>query len=66
MNNKKLIKSNDKMIAGICSGIAEYLGWQTLHVRILFIIATFLGASGLIIYTILNFVMPNSNNDSLV
>ena len=63
MNNKRLMKSNDKMIAGICSGIAEYLGWKTYHVRTIFFIATLLGASGLIIYTILNFVMPNSNND---
>ncbi len=65
MNNKKLMKSNDKMIAGICSGIAEYLGWKTFHVRTIFLVLTLLGASGLIIYTILNFVMPNSNNDSL-
>ncbi|HAI42967.1 MAG TPA: hypothetical protein DCM40_35125, partial [Maribacter sp.] len=27
MNNKRFKKSNDKMIAGICSGIAEYLDW---------------------------------------
>ena len=53
MNTKKLKKSNDKMIAGICSGIAEYLGWKTSHVRIIFLIATCLGAAGLIIYTIL-------------
>jgi phage shock protein PspC (stress-responsive transcriptional regulator) len=65
MNNKKLIKSNDKMIAGVCSGIAEYLGWQTSHVRTIFFITAFLGAFGLIIYTILNFVMPNYNDDSL-
>ena len=65
MNDKKLMKSNDKMIAGICSGIAEYLGWRTSYVRTIFFIATCLGASGLIIYTILNFVMPNSNTDSL-
>ena len=66
MNTKKLKKSNDKMIAGICSGIAEYLGWKTLHVRIIFLVATLLGAAGLIIYTILSFVMPNANNDSEV
>lgn len=65
MNNKKLMKSNDKMIAGICSGIAEYYGWKTLHVRIIFLVATLLGAAGIIIYTILSFVMPNSNDDSL-
>ncbi|MCC4213202.1 PspC domain-containing protein [Leeuwenhoekiella parthenopeia] len=63
MNNKKLTKSKDRMIAGVCSGIAEYLGWQTHHVRMLFLIGTLLGGSGLIIYTVLNFVMPNASND---
>jgi len=66
MNNKNFVKSSDKMIAGVCSGIAEYFDLQTSHVRFLFLTATLLGASGLIVYTILNFVMPNSNNDSLV
>jgi len=65
MNNKKLRKSNDKMIAGVCSGIAEYLGWKTFHVRTIFFVTAFLGAFGLIAYTILNFVMPNYNDDSL-
>ena len=65
MNNKRFKKSNDKMIAGICSGIAEYLDWKTNHVRTIFLIAKLLGASGLIIYTILNFIMPNSNTDYL-
>ena len=64
MNTKKLIKSNDKMIAGICSGIAEYLGWKTSHIRLIFVAATLLGASGLIMYIVLNFVMPNSDNNS--
>lgn len=63
MNNKKLTKSKDRMIAGVCSGISKYLGWQTHHVRMLFLIGTLLGGSGLIIYTVLNFVMPNASND---
>ncbi len=63
MNTKKLIKSNDIMIAGVCSGIAEYLGWKTSHMRLLFVVATLLGASGLIIYIILNLVMPNSDSE---
>ena len=65
MKNKTLRKSNNKVIAGICAGIAEYFGWQTKQVRSIFIIATILGASGLFAYIILFFLMPNSNiNDS--
>lgn len=32
-NNKKLTRSSNKMFAGVCAGIAEYLGWETSVVR---------------------------------
>lgn len=31
----------DKMITGVCGGIAEYLGWDPTIVRIIFVITTF-------------------------
>ncbi|MEQ9512874.1 MAG: PspC domain-containing protein, partial [Balneola sp.] len=35
----KLRKSrSDKMLAGVCSGLAEYLGWDPTIVRILFVV----------------------------
>ncbi len=64
MKNRILKKSNDKKIAGICSGIAEYFGWKPLHVRMIFVAVTILGASGLIAYIILYFVMPNHDNNA--
>jgi len=33
--------SNDKMLGGVCSGVAIYFGWDVLAVRILFIVLTF-------------------------
>ena len=33
--------SNDKMLSGICSGVAVYFGWDVLAVRILFVILAF-------------------------
>ena len=37
----KLKKSSNKFIFGVCAGIAEYLGWDTSIVRLLFFLGTF-------------------------
>ncbi|MBN8714243.1 MAG: PspC domain-containing protein [Xanthomonadales bacterium] len=50
----------DRMLAGICGGIAEYLGWDPTVVRVGWIILTLLGGSGILIYLILWLVMPKS------
>ena len=33
-NNKKLTRSSNRMIAGVCAGIAEYFGWDPTLLRI--------------------------------
>lgn len=49
----------DKMISGVCGGIAEYLGWDPTIVRIIFVILTFLGSGApVLLYFILALVMP--------
>ncbi|MDD3038198.1 PspC domain-containing protein [Bacteroides sp.] len=59
MENKKLTRSSNRMIAGVCSGIAEYFGWDITLLRIVYILATFFTAfAGVIIYVILWIVMP--------
>lgn len=50
----------DRMITGVCGGIAEYLGWDPTIVRIIFVITTFLGwGSPVLLYFILALVMPD-------
>lgn len=49
---------NDKSIAGVCSGIATYLNIDVLLVRILFVVALFLGSSGFWVYVILWIAAP--------
>lgn len=58
--NARLRRSHtDKMISGVCGGIAEYLGWDSTIIRILFVIFTFLLWGGtILIYFILALVMP--------
>jgi phage shock protein PspC (stress-responsive transcriptional regulator) len=52
--------SHDKMIAGVCGGIARWLGWDPTIVRILYILVSIFSAAfpGILIYIILWIVMP--------
>lgn len=58
--DKKLTKSNNKMIAGVCAGFAEYFGWEVTMVRVLYLLLSLfsVGFPGLLLYIILAIVMP--------
>ena len=58
---KKLRRSSNKMIAGVCAGIAEYLGLDITLVRVAYVLLSIFSAGfpGLIVYLILMFVMPD-------
>lgn len=61
MEKRKLMRSNNRMIAGVCSGIADYFGWDITLVRIIYVLLTFFTAfSGGIVYLILWLVMPEA------
>jgi phage shock protein PspC (stress-responsive transcriptional regulator) len=56
---RKLYRSQtDRILAGICGGVAEYLNIDSTVVRILWILLTFLGGSGIILYIISIFIIP--------
>ena len=48
------------MIAGVCGGLAEWLGWNPTTVRILYVLLSILSAGfpGILVYIILWLVMP--------
>jgi len=57
--NKKLKRSSNRVMGGVCAGIADYLQWDISLVRILYVIATlFTAFSGLLVYIILWIVIP--------
>ena len=59
---KKLHKSNSqKMIAGVCGGIAEYFGFDPTIVRLSFAALCLTGGSGLLVYLIAAIVMPEED-----
>ena len=49
-----------KMIAGVCGGIAEWLGWSPNAVRILYVVISVLSVAfpGIIVYIVLWVLMP--------
>ena len=51
---------HDKMIAGVCGGIARWLGWDSTAVRILYVLVSIFSAAfpGILVYIILWAVMP--------
>lgn len=60
MNNKRLSKSKDRILLGVCGGIAEFLGWSKQTVRLLWVVLTVLGL-GLLVYPILALIMPTES-----
>lgn len=59
MSEARLTRSEtDRMIAGICGGLAAYLGIDVVLVRALFVILIFASGIGIPIYLILWFIMP--------
>lgn len=56
---KKLYKSNNRMICGVCAGLAEYLGINPTVVRLIWA-ALGLTGTGILLYIIAALVMPEN------
>lgn len=62
---RKLYRSEkDKVIAGVAGGLGEYFNMDPTIVRVLFVILTIFGGSGIIIYIVLWLVMPTESSNS--
>ncbi|HLA98251.1 MAG TPA: PspC domain-containing protein [Anaerolineales bacterium] len=56
---KRLYRSTkERMIAGVCGGLAEYFGIDPTLVRLLFVLAALAGGPGLLAYLIMLIVVP--------
>lgn len=51
-------KRDDKVVAGVCSGLGEYLGIDPVWLRIAFVALTFGGGSGVLLYFIAMLAIP--------
>lgn len=63
--NKRLTKSSDKMLAGVCGGIADFFEIDPTLVRVGYAILTVFSVAfpGVLLYILLCFIMPQSDVD---
>ncbi|MFA5831336.1 MAG: DUF2807 domain-containing protein [Candidatus Paceibacterota bacterium] len=63
--NKRLYRNpDDKVIAGVASGIAAYIGVDTVLVRLVFILLIFADGFGILLYLALWIAMPEAKSAS--
>jgi phage shock protein C len=54
-------RTDDKMVAGVCSGVAAYTGLDATLVRILLVLAVVFGfGSGILLYVVGWLLMPEA------
>ena len=66
MNGKKLYKSRDKKICGVCGGIAEFFDIDPTVVRIVWALAAFSTGIGVAAYIIAAIIMNDYPADDVV
>lgn len=57
----KLTRSTkNRVIAGVCGGLARYLGWSPFRVRLVYVLVSILSVAfpGILVYLVLWFLMP--------
>lgn len=58
-----LVRSRQhKMIAGVCGGLADWLGWDPTVVRVLYVVVSIMSVAfpGILVYVVLWIVMPKA------
>lgn len=59
MSDKKLVRSqDDRMLFGVCGGLAEYLNIDPVLVRLFFVLLALSTGWGFIVYILLAILMP--------
>ena len=61
---KKLYRSlKNRMLAGVCAGVADYFGLDPTVIRLAWVVFSCLGGSGILAYIICAIVIPNAPAD---
>ena len=66
MADKKLTRSDNKVIAGVCGGLAAYFDLDPTLVRVIYTVATIVLACfpGVLIYIIMMLIIPQGPNNT--
>jgi phage shock protein C len=54
------LSRTDRILGGVCGGIADWLGWSPTTVRVLYVVVSILSAAfpGILVYLVLWLAMP--------
>ena len=64
---KKLYRSkSNRMIAGVCAGVAEYLNIDPTVIRVIWAIASILGFLGLLAYIACALIIPEKPDNTII
>ncbi len=59
MNDRRLTRSSrNRMIAGVCGGLAEYFGIDATLIRVIFVVLALMAGPGLLLYLALWVILP--------
>jgi phage shock protein C len=60
---RKLYRSqNNRMVAGVCGGLAEYFNIDVTLIRVVFVVLAVFGATGLLLYLLMWAIVPDASN----
>ena len=59
IRESRVERTNNRVIAGVCGAIARELGWNVTLVRVLMVVAFFLGGFGAVLYGICWLLLPD-------
>src|SRR6478672_2472441 len=59
-----LVRSSDRVIAGVCAGLANHLGWPVRMVRIGMAVAALAGGAGVAFYAWLWIMVPTADESA--
>lgn len=59
---RPLRRSRQRILAGVCGGLADWLGWDRTLVRVLYVLVSILSAAfpGVLVYVILWILIPEA------
>jgi phage shock protein PspC (stress-responsive transcriptional regulator) len=61
MQNRLVRPINGRILAGVCAGLADWIGMDATLIRLIFLVLGFMTGSGLLIYIILWVIIPSAN-----
>lgn len=64
--SKKLYKSRDRILAGVCGGIAEYFGVDPTLIRVIWAVLICCFGTGILAYIICMLIIPEMPNGTVI